>query len=468
MREIKVLLLSPTKGLVAGHPEKPKFQTHPLGLLYIAGILERGGHSVEILDAWSFGIGLGEIRKQVLDFTPHVVGITAMTISACDAYLIAKAIKEMNPEIVTIMGGPHATALPEEAVNTENIDIAVMGEGEYIMLEICNHIARGDKDFGKIKGVVYKEGNKIIKTGFNPGMVELDKIPFPAYHLLYYMANYNSPPHWGKRGKFASVITSRGCPYGCSFCSVTEAWGRKYRYRSPDNVLNEIELLNKRYGVSFISFRDSVATLHRQRMIDICKGIMDRKLKIKWNCNAKPHEVDEELLRWMKRAGCKTIMYGIESGNEQILFQFKHTDKKVIEKAIDITHKAGIIPHGYFMFGLPGETKETMRETIDFAKSLKLHQAGFTSVIPFPGTKLWDYCISHDLIVTMDWTKYDLKGMPPSKHLNLEAEEILKAQKTAFREFYLRPKIVFYQMKNIRSFNDLTNYIYEAFANLRG
>ena len=466
MKRAKVLLISPPKGLFAGCPEKPKFQTHPQGLLYIASILQKNKHYVEILDAWSFGLNLDSIKIKIIDFNPHIVGITAMTILAYDAYLVAKVVKEIDSKIVTVMGGPHATALPEEPINTDNIDIAVIGEGEYTMVAICNQVAQGGEDLSEIRGIVYKCGKKVIKTDHAYRIEQLDKIPFPAYHLLPSMADYNPPPHWGKKGKFASVITSRGCPYGCAFCCVSEAWGRKYRYRSPDNVVDELEFLNKKYSITFISFRDAVATLHKQRMIEICKGIIDRKLKMKWNCNAKAHEVDEELLRWMKKAGCKTIMYGIESGNEQILSQFKRADKKFIEQAINLTHKIGITPYGYFMFGLPGETKETMRETIDFAKSLKLHQAGFTSVIPFPGTKLWDYCINHNLILTTDWSKYDLKGLPPSKHLNLKAEEILRAQKTAFREFYMRPKVIFYQLKNIRSFNDLKNYILEALINL--
>lgn len=464
--DLRILLINPTKGIVSGRPEKPKFQTPPLGLLYLAGVLEENKYNVEILDAWSFGLGLGEIRKKISDFKPHVVGITAMTVLACDAYAISKAVKEENPSIATVMGGPHATALPEEAIADGGFDIAAIGEGEYVLRDICNEILKDNGDFSNIDNIVFKKNGKLVRTYPGSKIDEVDNIPFPAYHLLPRMDEYNPPPHWGKRGKFATIITSRGCPYGCSFCSVTEAWGKKYRYRSPDNVFEELEILHRKYGISFISFRDSVATLHKKRMIEICKGIIERKLKIEWNCNARTNEVDEELLGWMKKAGCKTIMFGIESGNEKVLANVKNTTKKVIEKAISLTHKSGIIPHGYFMFGLPGETKETMSETIEFAKSLKLHQAGFTSAIPFPGSKLWDYSVANDLIMTKDWTKYDMKGEPPSRHLSLKSEDILIAQKRAFREFYLRPKIIFYQLRNIKSFDDLLNYAFEALINL--
>ncbi len=465
-KKFKLLLISPPQGLSTEHIETPKFQVHPLGLLYIASVLEKNSYNVSILDAFSFGKSLDEIKNKIIDFMPDIVGITAMTLMACDAYEVAKAVKQINHNIIVVIGGPHATALHDEALKTGNIDIAVLGEGEYSMLEICKDIEKRKNKLNRISGIVFKSNGNIIKTDIRPKFDELDSIPLPAYHLLPDFKYYNPPPHWGKKGRFASIITSRGCPYDCSFCSVTRSWGRKYRYRSAESVITEIEYLNKDYGVSFLSFRDSIATLHKRRLIEICRGIIDRKLKIKWNCNARTNEVDLELLTWMKKAGCKSIFYGIESGNEQILSQFKGLKKDDIRQAINITDKVGIKPHGFFMFGLPGETKETMRETIDFAKNLKLHTAGFTTVTPFPGTGLWDYSLSHNLILTTNWNEYNLKGKPASKHLNLSAEEILDAQKKAFRGFYLRPKIIYYQLKNIKSFNDLANYVHEAIINL--
>jgi len=466
VKRIKVLLITPTKGLVIGHPERPKFQTHPLGLLYIASVLERNNCQVKIYDAFSLGNSLDEISKKISDFNPHIVGLTAMTILARDAYLIAKNVKAINPKIVVVMGGPHATALPEEALDTGWIDFVVIGEGEYSMLEIANKLERGENSFFDIKGIVYKHQSNIVRTLAREKKEALDEIPFPAYHLLPLMGNYNPPPHWGKKGRYASVITSRGCPYGCMFCSVTRDWGKKYRFRSANNVLDELEFLYRKYNIRYVSFRDSVFTLYKRRVIEICKGIIERKINIIWNCNGRINEVDNEMLSWMRKAGCKAVQYGIESGSEEILSQFKGLKKDVVIKAIEMTNKIGIEPHGYFMFGLPGETKATMKDTIDFAKSLKLYSAGFTSVIPFPGSELWDYCIENNLILTMDWSQYDLKGLPISKHLNLTAKEIMKAQKTAFKEFYMRRKIIYRHLKNIRNLNDILNYLFEALINL--
>jgi len=466
MKRLKILLISPPRGLIDGNVKKPKFQTHPLGLLYLAGVLEKNNYQVKILDALSHGNSIDEINLEVSEFSPHVVGITAMTIQARDAYMVAESVKTINPKTITVMGGPHATALPEEGINSGYIDFAVIGEGEYSLLEICDKVEKGDKEFCDVKGIVYKNGRKIIKTSFRENLDRLDEIPFPAYHLLPSMARYNPPPHWGKKGKFGSVITSRGCPYGCEFCSVTRAFGKKYRVRSSNNVLDELEVLYKDYGVRYVSFRDSVFTLLKKRVIEICRGIVDMGMDIKWNCNGRVNEVNEEMLLWMKKAGCKAIQYGIESGNEEILSRFKRLNKDTIRKAVNLTNKVGIEPHGYFMFGLPGETKKSMRDTINFAKSLNLHSAGFTTVTPFPGSELWEYCIENNLVLSTDWEKYDLKGLPVSRHLNLKAEEILNAQKAAFREFYMRPKIIFRQLKNIRSANDILNYLFEALINL--
>lgn len=466
-KNTKILLVSPPKGVSLKKIHCPKFQTHPIGLLYLAAVLEKFGYPVRVLDALSFGISLSQIKNEIFEFKPDIVGISAMTISAMDAYSVAKIIKEIDTDIFTVMGGPHASALPEEVIGSGGIDIAVIGEGEYIMRDICEAVETKNNNFSAIGDIAYKQNDGgITRTKVRLKIQNLDDLPFPAYNLLPSIQDYNPPPHWGKKGAFASIITSRGCPYGCQFCSVTRVWGKKYRFRSVNNVLDELELLYRKYNVTHISFRDSVFTLLKRRVIEICKAIVERKLDIIWNCNGRANEVDEEMLLWMKKAGCKAIQYGIESGNEEILSVFKRLKKDTIRKTIEMTNKVGIEPHGYFMFGLPGETRATIRETIDFAISLNLYSAGFTTVTPFPGSELWDYCIENNLILTTDWSKYDLKGLPVSKHLNLTAEEILKAQKTAFRKFYLRPKIILKLLKQIESFNDILNYFFEALINL--
>lgn len=466
-KNTRVLLISPTSGLYAGLPVRPKFQTHPLGLLYLASVLEQAGFEVGIYDAYSFGYTLEDIKTEIKRFSPQVVGITAMTIVANDAYLTAEVTKQIDSSITVVMGGAHSTAMPEEALETGHIDISVIGEGEQTMFEICEQVEGAAIDLCTIDGIVFKADAGFKRTTARVRSEALDELPFPAYHLLPSVSDYNPPPHWGKKGGFAAILTCRGCPYRCPFCSVTRDWGRKYRYRSAKNVLDELEYLQKTYGVRYVSIRDSVFTLYKQRAIDICKGMIERDLRITWNCNARVNEVNEELLSWMKKAGCKAIQYGIESGNDELLAQFKGVDKALITRAIDMTSRHGIESHGYFMFGLPGETKDTMKDTMEFAKTLKLHSAGFTSVTPFPGSDLWDYCVDNDLIITKDWSKYDFKEKPPSRHKTLSPEDIYDAQKAAFRMFYLRPKVVLKFLKNVRSPNDMLNYFFGAMINLR-
>ncbi|MBL7156541.1 MAG: cobalamin-dependent protein [Candidatus Omnitrophica bacterium] len=467
MEKPKILLINPTQGLNINRPVKPKFQSHPLGLLYIASMLKKNDYNVEILDACNFGCSMEEIKNRIIALKPDIVGITAMTILAPSAYIIAKEIKKINPSIVTVMGGPHATAMPEEALKEGCMDFVVLGEGEYTMLELCDMSSRGNKNYQAVKGISYKTGSSITNTGTRPFVMNIDRIPFPDYGLLSQMKRYNPPPHWGKRGAFATVITSRGCPYGCMFCSVTRTWGKRYRYRSAENVLKELKLLHEKYSVKYISLRDSVFTLYKQRVIDICKGIIKNKLDIKWNCNAHAKEVNEEVLAWMKKAGCELIQYGIEQGDESMLKKFKRLDKETIKNAIAITNRAGIKAHGYFMFGMPGETRDTIRATLSFAKNLPLYSAGFTTVTPFPGSDLWDYAVKNSLIITKDWSRYSVKNLSVVRYANFKSQDILRSQKRAFREFYLRPKILFYHFAKIKSLNDLLNYVKGALINLK-
>ena len=464
MKRRRVLLISPSSDL-ENKPKKTKFQTHPLGLLYIAAVLEKEGFDVQICDAHSFGYSLGYIRRNIESFKPDIVGLTAMTIFSPSAYRVAKEVKKVNPSILTIMGGPHATALPQEALNEGAIDVVVQGEGEYAMLELCGITNESSYSLSSIKGIFYKANGQVCKTEQRPALKDLDIIPYPAYHLLARMKEYNPPPHWGKKGRFASLITSRGCPYGCIFCSVTRAWGSQYRYRSPENVLAELELLIKRYQVIYFTLRDSTFTLYKSRAIEICKGIINNGFNIKWNCNSRPNEIDEDLLYWMKKSGCDSIQFGIECGNKEMLRKFKSLDRETVTWAIKLTDKFGIKPHGYFMFGLPGETHDTMRETINFAKSLPLYSAGFTTVTPFPGSQLWDYSVKNNLVLTRQWSRYNLKESSVLKYPNLSPIDLMRTQRKAFREFYLRPRVFFYHLAKIKNMQDFSNYIYEALIN---
>ncbi|MBE0534404.1 MAG: cobalamin B12-binding domain-containing protein [Phycisphaerae bacterium] len=466
MKKIKVLLISPSSGLHLGRVTRPKFQTHPLGLLYLAAELEKDGHSVELCDAFSFGYDLQHIENRIHSFGPDVIGLTAMTILAPDAYFIARRAKAIQPDVLVVMGGPHATAMPAEALTDGHVDIAVRGEGERTMCEICEAAACG-RGFDGIAGITHKVHGQITVNPDRAPLMDVDSVAMPAYHLLPEVAEYNPPPHWGRRGQFASLITSRGCPYGCVFCSVTRAWGKRYRFRSTENVMAEMKTLYHRYNARYFSFRDSTLTLHKPRVVKLCQAILDEGLAIRWNCNSRPNEVNEEVLGWMKRAGCETIQFGIESGDEEILRRFKNLDKERIARAVALTDAAGIKAHGYFMFGLPGETCATIAATIRFAKSLPLYSAGFTTVTPFPGSELWDYCVDRDMITTTDWAGYDLKGNSVIRYEHFEPRQLLRFQKRAFRQFYMRPGIVLHHLSRIKSVNDLCNYIKEATVNLK-
>lgn len=462
MKEIKILLVNPTQGLSVDEPLTPKFKVQNLGLLYVAAVLEKHNYHVEILDSYNLGSNLEEIGRAIPRF--DVLGITAATILANDAYRVAEEAKKVNPEILTVLGGCHASVLPDEPLQ-RNIDVVVMGEGEYTMLELCEQLSRGNREFEGIPGIAFRKDDTTVRNALRPPIENLDDIPFPAHHLLLPIKQYNPFPHWGKPGSFAPIITSRGCPYSCLYCSITRIQGRRYRFRSAENVLDELEWLNKHYDVSTFSFRDGTFTLKKDRVAKICEMIISRKLNIAWNCNGRVNEVDEALLKLMKEAGCKGIQYGIEVGDPERLRAVKRLTPEQVERSIHNTDKAGIAAHGYFMFGLPGETPETIEKTIEFAKSLELDSAGFTVAVPFPGTEFWDYISENNLIQTFDWNKYSTQSTPVFDHETVTHEQLLKAQKRAYREFYLRPKVMWRHTKKLRSVSTLRNYLRKMLVN---
>jgi radical SAM superfamily enzyme YgiQ (UPF0313 family) len=465
MKSFRVLLISPPQGLHCGSVSRPRFQSHPLGLLYLAAVLAADDFDVQVCDALSFGYDADYIQQRITESGPDVIGLSAMTLLAPDCYAIAQRAKQLNPDAVTVMGGPHTTTMSGEALTEGHMDATVSGEGELSFLEICRKVRNGSRDFADIPGISYRSSGMTVDAPPRPPIMDLDSLPMPAYNLLAEMSEYNPPPHWGKKGRFASLITSRGCPYDCMFCSVTRTWGKRYRFRSTANILAELKWLYEDYQCRYFSFRDSTLTLHKPRVMKLCQAIIDAGMKIRWNCNARASEVTDELLKSMKNAGCESIQFGIESGDDEILRKFKNLDKKQIRNAVELTRRNGIKAHGYFMFGLPGETGETVAATIAFAKSLPLHSAGFTTVTPFPGSQLWDHCVDHDMITTTDWSRYNLKGGSVIRHPNFDSDQLRRIQKRAFMQFYLRPSVVWRHLSTIRSPNDMLNYIKEALIN---
>lgn len=391
----------------------------PIGLGYIASVLEKNGHEVSILDALALGwkkyskidgatlVGLSydEIAHQISAVEPDVVGISALFDSEVKSALFtAAAVKKVNPNIISVLGGLPATANPLEYLRRPEIDIVVRGEGELIMLNVVKTLqSEGYQKLDKVSGIGFKKDGVPTLTEPETFIQDLDSLPFPARHLLplekYYEAakagrSATAPLSFSKR--WAYLVTSRGCPYQCVFCGIHLHMGRKWRARSPENVIAELEELVSKYRVNFIFVNDDNVTLDAARMERICDLILERGLKFGWDLSngVRADSLNENLLKKMKAAGCKRIFVSPESGSQYVVDHIikKRQSLAKVEEVVQTCKRIGLRVDCYFVLGLIGETKQNMRESIDFARKLKrLGATGFcfTPVKPLYGTELY-------------------------------------------------------------------------------
>ena len=420
-----------------------KFQ--PLGLAYIAAVLEKSGYEVQIIDAKVESLSQDEILKRVLSFNPCIVGLSASTFDFCTAKELAKEIKPLG-DYTVLIGGPHVSALPEETMQEGCFDYGVLGEGEQTMLQLANVFAKGnEKDITDIKGLIFHNGSKIVRTLAQPYIGDLDTLPFPARHLLPDIGKYNYRCY--KKLPVATVITTRGCPYQCTFCDRA-VFGNRFRMRSTSNIVDEIEMLVDTYGVREVNVIDDVFGIMPDRVIEFCRELIARKLKIVWTCLSRVDHVSLDMLKIMKKAGCWQIAYGIESGNRRILDNInKNVTAETTETAIKWTKIAGIHVLGFLMIGLPGENESSIKDTLKFVKKLPIDRVVFFITQPFPGSELYkNACAEGKIARDVEYRYYHNFCFP--KKLAYIADglslEILRRYRAQFyREFYLRPSYLF-------------------------
>jgi radical SAM superfamily enzyme YgiQ (UPF0313 family) len=342
-----------------------------------------------------------------------------------------------------VIGGSHASALPELTLDETQADYIVIGEGELSFLELVNRIERNES-VDNIKGIVSKTNKTLLKRDL---IENIDLLPFPDW-VQVDPRYYKKAPHGGLIKSFpvAPITSSRGCPYSCTFCASPSFWDRRIRFRSPENVVDEIEYLVKGFGVKEIHFEDDNLTLKRNHIEDICRLILKRNLKINWATpnGVRADTLDRELLKLMKKSGCYFIAFGIESGSQDILNRIKKkTSLETIEKAANLARKMGIITQGFFIFGLPGETEQTIKETIRFAKRIALDKAQFLLLDVLPGSELWEE-LTREHALSWDYHSYqEATWVPP----RLDKEKLNKAPSYAFRSFFLRPRQIYFLLK---------------------
>lgn len=381
----------------------------PLGIAYMAAVLEAAGAAVRIVD---LQVEKKDISTVIEEFSPNIVGITCVTSTYPDAVKIAHKIREVYPGLL-LMGGPHVTFQDVQALEEAPIDVVVRGEGEQTMVELAEFV-KGERKLDTISGITFMQ-NTVVQTGQRE-VVNLDDLPFPARHLLP-MSEY------GKTSRETHVLASRGCSYQCIFCTCTAMWKGKVRHRSPQHVLKEVDQVLSQYTFNRINFFDDTFTLSAPLVRELSKGL--KKRNVEWSCETRIDRVTQDLIKKMADAGCFRIFFGAESGNQQHLNTLrKGTKVEQIRNVLKWCQKEGIIAVPSFMIGLPSDTEESINRTIEFALGLPSEVVWFFCLTPFPGTDLFEKAADYGITVKVhDFSKYTMRT-PVAHPRNVDFETL--------------------------------------------
>lgn len=422
-----------------------------LGLMYIAACVERyTDHQIEILDTQAEKMNYEEMKSEIRKRNPDIVGIQAMTFTLVDVILTAKIVKELDKSIPLILGGPHVNIYPEETISNSEIDFLVLGEGEYVFPDLINALSQR-KDLSKIRGIVYKRNKEIINTGKREFITNLDAVPFPAHHLVPYQ-KYHSV--LAKRTPITTMMTSRGCPFKCIFCTRPQL-GKIFRYRSAENVVDEMEQC-ARIGIKEIFLYDDTFTIKKQRVIDICNEILRRNLKIMWDIRSRVDTVDEKILKKLKLAGCERIHFGVEAGTQGILnILRKGITLQQAEKAFQWSREVGITTLAYFMIGNPTESRKQILETIKFSVKIKPDYVHIALTTLFPATELYRRGLERKILKHDYWKQFAENPrtdfVPEIWEENLRRKELIRLLKSAYMKFYMRPGYILKRVYKVKS-----------------
>ena len=386
-----------------------------LGLMYIAAILEENGIDVEIVEMRFLGNLWEDLERIISKKRPQIVGVTSSSYNFCDAIKIASVTKKVDSQIMTVVGGSHASLIPYEVIKEPMVDIVVVGEGEYAMLDLVRVLEKR-KDLRKIKGILFKKKG-IVRTRPRPLILDLDELPFPARHLVN-MIEYRGLE------ETTTLSSSRGCPFKCVFCASREMSGPKVRFRSPKKVIDEVEYITKEYGFKTVSFTDDVFTLNEKRTIKFCRGFNSRGIGAEWECSTRTDLLSKQLLAVMKKAGCRAIFLGVESGCQEILDGVgKGTKIEQTEKVVGWAKEEGIETRLSFMLGCPGDSIKTVKKTLSFARKLRkmgAHTITFNLLKAYPGTEIFlDPDKFGITFIDKDWGKRHGAPLIPTCETNL-------------------------------------------------
>ncbi len=482
---MKIQLFVPPGGYFAERWTKGSSMP-PLGLLYIASVLEKEGHEVRIVPTDILELKWSQIRGEILGFKADIIGVTSTTENRFQSFRLIKEAKKVHPAAVTVLGGPHASMAPEDCLeNIPELDIVVKGEGEVTMVEVCRVLEQGSSldSLRSVDGLSFREKSGIKTNPVRSPVLDLDGLPYPAFHLVPF-EKYNFVFEVPGEGLLPAInmMTSRGCPFNCNFCATPINWGRAVRMRSARNVVEEIEFLKEKYKAQVFFFFDDTFNASPKRVEEICDLIIERNLKIFWKCDVRMDILDKPLLAKMKEAGLFHLSFGLEAGSERVRSEIvnKKVDMEDFHKTVEWCRELGIVPNTFFIFSHPTETWEEAQETIEIIEQYKDRIEGSIAILHiYPGTPLEKLAKEQGILPPdFSWVKKHgskIVTLPTAQgDVPLYVDRLSWAQisELVFRWSFssggvsiLRkiPQII----KNIRSLGDIKRYTIMAFVYLK-
>jgi anaerobic magnesium-protoporphyrin IX monomethyl ester cyclase len=417
-----------------GAHQHPPFT--PLGLGYLAAVLEKNKHKVGVIDCQASHITYEDFRNKISKRKPDMLGLTSTTLTYKSALEIIRIAKQVHPNCLTVIGGCHVSFWDKNALKEcPELDIVVRKEGEITIVKVVERLEAG-KDLNGVLGVTYRKGEEIVQNPDRPYIEDLDSLPFPSHHLwpLESLRKYGNI--------IFPLMTSRGCVYWCEFCSAVRMFGRGYRMRSAKNVVDEIEFIHKTYGAENFTFYDDAFTVDQPRVEEICRLLHERKLKVKWDCGTRVDMVTRDLLQKMKDAGCIAVWFGVEAGSQEVLNEMgKGFTATRTKKAFKMAQEIGLMTIASVVLGFPGETRETAVKTVNFIKEINPDDVGYYIATPYPGTPMAELVKKNGWLRVTDFDKYDT-ATPIFELPTLSMEELVKIREDAFHRFYLRPTYI--------------------------
>lgn len=412
----------------------------PLGVFYLAAYLRQQRHEAMVVDAEARRLDCDQIADIAGQFAPGLIGISSTTVAFHRALNVASALRQRRPDTPIVLGGPHVSANAAHALSFPVFDYGVLGEGEATLDELCR-VLDGGASPAQIPGLAWRDGQQLAINPPRTPLENLDLLPFPAYDLIQDLAVYRPPPCNYKKSPVANIITSRGCPNQCTFCDRA-VFGQRLRQRSAQNIAAEIEFLVNSRGVREIAFVDDTFTIRPQRIRDLFAILDEKRISFPWTCMSRIDTVDEDLLRFMRDHGCWHISFGIESGNEEILRRIKkRISLAQARQVLPWCAKLGIRTKGFFIVGHPGETEETIDETIRCALDLPLDDVVATLNTPIPGSPQHAEAAAWGTLDETDWSQFNY-WRPVFVPKGLTREILLAKHRELYRRFYFRPRIL--------------------------